>query len=321
MKSKYSISDHFDGNRFYNLEPTLDKSTADLLKWSLNRTKPDYPKWIENSFSPQKITSDILTEKQIALTFINHVTFLIQTPSVTILTDPVWSERASPLQFAGPARIRPAGMPINLLPKIDVIVVSHNHYDHMDIPTLKFLSEKHRPLIVVPLGNAQYFKSFKFKNIIELDWWQFTEFNLNKIYLVPARHWSARGLHDKRKALWGGFVIESAFNKIYFAGDTGFSEKIFQQIYNKFSHMDLSLLPIGAYEPRWFMKEMHMSPEDSVLAHQILKSKQSVAMHFGTFRLTDEAWLQPEADLKLAKEKYQVDPFEILEVGQTRIYF
>lgn len=189
----------------------------------------------------------------------------------------------------------------------------------MDLESLKEIEQRHRPLFVVPLANKKYLS--KFSNTIqiqELDWWQEINHKNLKITLVPAQHWSSRNLFDRRKALWGGFVLTYPNKKVLFTGDTGYNEILFKEINSRLGDMDLSFIPIGAYEPRWFMKNVHNNPEEAIYMHQDLKSKNSIAMHFGTFQISDESFDQPVKDLKAAKEKLGVSNFHILEVGETR---
>lgn len=317
--SKYPITDHFDGKRFYHEGLNADKNPFVLLKWNLNRPDAVYPEWTENQFQPQLNLQ--LKSNEVAVTFVNHSTFLIQINGLNFLTDPVWAERVSPFSFVGPKRVRPPGIKFENLPKIDFVLVSHNHYDHMDIETLKKIHDRDKSVFYMPLANSIYFEHVKNMQIIELDWWDSHQFNSKfKITLVPAQHWSARGLTDRRKALWGGFVVETENKKIFFAGDTGYSDKIFKKIGEKFKSIDLSFIPIGAYEPRWFMKSYHNNPDEAVLIHQDIKSKQSIGMHFGCFRLSDEKWGQAEIDLAHAKTKYKVDQFTTVNVGETKLF-
>ncbi len=318
----YPVTDHYDGERFYHAGLKSDKSFWTVLKWSFNRPDAQYPEWIENKFKPE-LPQEVPVAK-VAATFINHASFLLQTKNFNFLTDPLWAKRTSPVSFLGPKRFRDPGIKIEDLPTINFVVVSHNHYDHMDLQALEDLHKKFKPVFIMPLGNASYLKDIKGIQTIELDWWQSTTITHNsqtaKITLVPAQHWSSRSLTDKRKALWGGYVIEVDQRKIYFSGDSGYSKEIFSRIGETWSGVDLALLPLGAYEPRWFMKENHMNPEESVQVHLDVKAKMSVAMHYGAFRLSDELFGQPEKDLEAAKKKLAVENYITLDVGQTKIF-
>ncbi len=320
MKKNYPLSEHYDGKKFSYPGLDMDKSFLDLLKWQIAATKAKWPQQVINTHESNLSSS--LNKTDIQITYINHSTFLIQTDVINILTDPVWSERVSPFKFVGPKRVRKPGLEFKKLPNIDLVLVSHNHYDHMDIETLKNIYKNNLDAVfIVPLKNSQYLNFVNPSQIIELDWWQSVNIKQQNITLTPAQHWSARGLFDKRNALWGSFVVQlNNQRKLFFTGDSGYDQNLFSTIGSKFSPIDLALIPIGAYEPRWFMKKAHMNPEEAVLTHCDLNSKQSVAMHFGTFQLTDEDLNQPVVDLNSALNKYNVKKFDILNVGETKIY-
>lgn len=320
--SKFPVTDHCDGEHFYHAGLNNDKSIWSVIKWSVNRPDANYPEWIENKFKPE-LPKDLSTGK-VAATFINHASFLLQTKNFNFLTDPVFAIRVSPVSFAGPKRIRHPGIKIEELPPIQFVVISHNHYDHMDLQALEDLHKKFKPVFIIPLGNTKHLKHIDGIQTVELDWWQSTTVNNNgetaKITLVPAQHWSSRTLLDKREALWGGYVVESDQRKVFFSGDSGYSKEIFTRIGETWNGLDLALLPLGAYEPRWFMKDNHMNIEESVQVHLEIKSKISIGFHFGTFRLSDELFGQPEKDLEVATKKSAVDNFITLDVGQTKIF-
>lgn len=312
------MSDHFDGKRFFNPNGPDSEGLLSVLKWKLNFSGKSWPSKSDQDvvfFKPK-----LKEEDKLIVTFINHVTFLIQVDGLNILTDPVYSDRTSPVSFIGPKAIHPPGIKFEDLPPIDLVLISHNHYDHMDAQTVKKLEEKFHPHFVTPLENAFLLESFGAKKITELDWWESLEIQNNvKVTLTPAQHWSSRTPFDRSKSLWGGYYIETKSKKIYFAGDTGYS-KHFIEINKKLGKPNLSLLPIGAYEPRWFMKSMHMNPEDAVLAHLDLQSEMSLGMHFGTFPLTDEAVDTPVQDLMMAKEKLRVQNFIAPKPGESFQY-
>jgi len=321
-QTRYIGKDHYRVplEKFFNPGVRNEKGFLDLAKWLVTRDQTLWPNWVENTEKPNLPAS--LESNQMGITFINHSTFLIQIDGLTILTDPVFSERVSPVSWAGPKRVRDPGMFIHELPKIDVIVISHNHYDHLDIESLKKISKKFSPKIYMPMRAGKELREAGIKNIIELDWWASDYFGETiKITLAPAQHFSGRGLFDRNKSLWGSFVIRVNGYKIYFAGDTGYSNH-FKEINERFGNMDFSLLPIGAYEPRWFMKQMHMNPSEAVRAHQDLMSRKSIGMHFGTFQLTDEGIYKPVEDLQRAKLKNKIAPndFTVMSVGQTIIH-
>lgn len=294
------------------------KSFWQVVKWRMFAKRPEWPKWID---APQrKIPTSGADPAELDLTFINHSTFLIHYHGLNILTDPVWTDRPSPFSFAGPKRVRPAGVKLEDLPKIDLILISHNHYEHLDLWTLKKLAARDKPLVLTGLGNGKLICETGLNNVQELDWWESLELGGLKIHFVPAQHFSARWLDDRMETLWGGFVLESPHGNVYFAGDTAAGPHE-GQLQKRFESFRLSLLSIGAYEPRWFMKASHMNPLEAVEAHQKLNSQLSVGMHFGTFAgLTDEAIDQPLIDLSAALKERDVKPatFIVLDFGETR---
>lgn len=309
-------SDHFDGVRFFNPHINNQEGFIQFMRWKFSGSPKKWPKKVEIAdFNWEPLPPGDLRER---ITFINHATVLLELEGVKIITDPVFSERASPVTWAGPRRIKRAGLELEKLPKIDLVLVSHNHYDHLDVESLRRLHEKDQPLILAPLGDCKIISKIKGVRCQEMDWWQSLQISDEvKVTFCPSQHWSARGLFDRNKSLWGSFVLEVNMKKIYFAGDTGFGDH-FQKVSEKFGEFDLALLPIGAYIPRWFMEANHMNPEDAVKAHKVLKSKRSLGIHWGTFQLTDEFYLEPIQDLEKAREKYQVSEKEFfaLENGE-----
>lgn len=314
----YATSDHFDGERYFNPGLEEEHGFSDVLKWQLQFSRQAWPDRVENKFhdGPRKD----LAEREVAFTYINHASFLIQTQKYNILTDPVFSERVSPFTWIGPKRVRPPGLAMSELPPVHFILISHNHYDHMDMPALKDLARQHKPVILVPVGDRDKLTAEGIGNVFEYDWWQARDdeegigFNFAR-----SQHFSGRWLNDRFRALWGAWIIRLPFARLYFAGDTGYADH-FAQTGNTFDGFDLSFIPIGAYEPRWFMKSMHVNPAEAVQAHKDLKSRISIAMHFGTFQLTDEAIDAPVRDLEsaLAQEKEAERPdFRVMEPGQT----
>jgi L-ascorbate metabolism protein UlaG (beta-lactamase superfamily) len=323
----YSISDHFDGEHFFNPEPTIRSPNGKrlgLLSIIRARMKKDpnvwaaWPEFIENA--PYAPPAGEVPGGQVDVTFIGHSSFLLRLPGLNVLTDPVFSKRCSPVSFIGPRRVRDPGLAIADLPKIDLLLLSHNHYDHCDVASLKTLHRKFPGMrIVTGLGNQKFLAGKGIKGAAELDWWATHGLGETRVTAVPARHFSARGLYDRNETLWVGFVIEHRGAKIYFAGDTGYT-KFFGEIGQRLGAPDLALLPIGAYEPRWFMGPVHMNPADAVMAFGDLGAKRAVGMHFGTFQLTAEAIDQPEKDLAIAKADAGLagDVFSTIECGETR---
>ena len=315
----YPVSDHSDGSRFYNRDGS-DKGLSDISQF-LWQSLWNESQWPESLANPEASEIPDRVKTGIRATYINHATILIQVDGLNILTDPIWSERASPVTFAGPKRIRPPGVAISDLPDIDLILISHNHYDHLDTETLKQLRQRQdkEPIIVSGLGNAALLANLGYEKAIELDWKASTSVGTSTVHFVECQHRSARGLFDQMRTLWGSFVVETSEGNIYFAGDTGYSPH-FKEQGERFGSFALSILPIGAYEPRWFMKDIHLNPEEAVQAHLDLNSERSLGMHFGVFQLTWEPVDQPVLDLKAALEANRIDAerFWALEPGQAR---
>ena len=279
-------SDHFDGQRFFNLEP-IDHGFDLLIKWLMNR---DRGPWLENQqFELGPAPVERVNGDDLLVTLVGHATLLIQTGGLNILTDPIWAERAGPASFLGSGRVRPPAIRFEELPPIDLVLVSHGHYDHMNIATLKRLYKNHNPQFLLPLGQGSYLRRAGIEGITELDWWQSVSMpNSNaQAWLVPARHWTARWIGDQNRALWGGFVIETDSGPIYFAGDTGYGAH-FKEIADRLGTPRLAILPIGAYRPAFFMSDVHTSPSDALQAHNDMQASTSLAMHFGTFPLGDD---------------------------------
>jgi len=309
-------SDHFDGKQFFHGE--RDYSSRDTVKWLMTANPATWPEWIEDPQHPPP-PADVEIGN-LRVTHINHATMLIQINGVNILTDPIWSERSSPVTWAGPKRVRAPGVKLADLPRIDIILISHNHYDHLDITTLQEITQHHNPQILVGLGVGDLLRSNRIDNLIEMDWWQEHGFAELKIIFVPARHGSARGPFDRNKTLWGSFVIQSDNGNVYFAGDTAYGDFL-TQIKSRYSKFRLAIVPIGHYEPRWMMQTQHLNPDDAVKLHHYLNVEQSVGMHFGTFGgHNDEEVDAHEKDLKLALLRYKTPnkEFWVLGFGEGR---
>jgi L-ascorbate metabolism protein UlaG (beta-lactamase superfamily) len=312
------IADHFDGRRFFNPYSPTGKNHRQIRQWQRRRRRENWPERIEDAplSPPQRVAHD-----RLAATFIGHSTFLLQVGGVCVLTDPIWSARCSPISFAGPRRVRRPGQSLDTLPGVDLLLVSHNHYDHMDLPTLRKVRRRWSPLVATGLGNARHLEKAGIRSAVELDWWQTTELAGARVTYVPAQHFSARGLHDRNRCLWGGFVVEAKGAVVYFAGDSGYCP-YFAEISRRFPRIDLALLPIGAYEPRWFTRQQHLDPHEAVRAHLDLRPRRSLGMHFGTFQLTDEAIDAPVSVLRQARAEAGVaeTDFDVLAFGETRQY-
>ena len=324
-KFEFLNSEHFNGEKFTNLSPLGEKTPAfDLYKWVMSRKSStwnvdiakEYELANQISQKPESRAETSLDDWNVW--FIGHATALIKIGPYNFLTDPVWAEYASPKQGFGPQRVCPAGIRLEDLPHIDAVLLSHNHYDHMDIATLKWLHEKFGMMIYTGLGNSFYMpKEF---NVTELDWWESIHFNGLSITYTPAQHGSGRGFRDQDRALWGGFSISNGKDHCYFAGDTGYAHH-FKEIKKRLGAPRIALLPIGAYEPRDILKFMHMNPEDAFQAHQDLHAKCSLAIHYRTFQLTDESREQPEHELHKAMEHSSklVNPFYCIREGKKLI--
>lgn len=305
------FSRHFDGERFFNPDASQVRGYFDLLRWKLTSRPERSPSFISD-VTPSKPPSCV-ENGELRVTLINHSTVLLQQMGVHMLTDPIWSERASPFAWVGPRRRRAPGVRWEDLPRIDIVLLSHNHYDHLDLPTSRRLAGRGQTQFVAPLGVGRYLESRKIGPSHELDWGESVQIAGTTIHSVPAMHFSARGLFDRNRTLWCGFVIETPRGTIYFAGDTGFGSH-FTRIHELFGAPRLALLPIGAYEPRWFMSAVHMAPEEAVRAHEILGARTSIAIHHGTFQLTDEGIDTPKQKLRVCVAS---DSFLVLDNGQS----
>ena len=318
-KEIFSKSVVKDGIFYNNYIDHKMASFKEFWKWRKESTKPDPVSFPLAKNDPQFL-KDNKTQK--TLTWIGHASFLLQVDGVNILTDPHLTKRASPVSIAGPARTTPPGLNIKDLPIIDIIVISHNHYDHLDRETIQKIIRKQKynqPTIFVPLRLKNLLRGFGAKNVQELDWWDNIRFKNLTIHSVPVQHWSNRSFNTN-KTLWCGWVFEKSDYKTFFCGDTGYS-KDFLNIQKKFGYMDLSLLPIGAYAPRWFMKDHHCNVEEAIQIHKDIKSKHSIAMHWGTFQLTDEPMEEPPQLLKSLSAKMNLsnDEFIAMQQGETKI--
>lgn len=306
---------HYRNGRFFNPEGPRQRFSH-FLKWVTHRQKGPWRNFIPSDPGPKP--PERINGSELSVTFVNHATFLLQTEGCNILTDPVWSERVSPVSFAGPRRHRKPGIRFEDLPAIDGILLSHTHYDHFDIPTLKMLCERHRPAIFCPLKVGRILSNIGFKEIYELDWWKDISWRGVSVHCVPAQHFSARSPFDRDRTLWCGWILRASAGDIYFAGDTGFGG-LFDEIAREFNRIRLALLPIGAYEPEWFMGPIHMTPEQAVRAHVALRTPLSIATHFGTFQLADDGETDPP--VRLSKALNDTDfarQFWMMREGESR---
>ena len=314
-------SDHFNGTRFFNPGGINPLGFKALLKWQTSNRGPKWPAAYPSPFAGAR-PDERVAGAALCVTMIGHASLLIQTAGLNILTDPVWSERVSPFSFIGPKRRNPPGVALVDLPPIDLILVTHNHYDHLDLATLRALHARHRPEIITPLGNdAIIRKTVPDARITVTDWGDATRLaNGVTVHTEPCHHWSARGSRDRRMALWAAFVIESAAGKIYHIGDTGFHDGVnYRAAANKHGSFRLANLPIGAYEPQWFMKPQHQNPEEAVAGMQLAKAAFAVGHHWGTFKLTDEGVDEPVKALgaALGKAGFAPERFRPLRPGEV----
>jgi L-ascorbate metabolism protein UlaG (beta-lactamase superfamily) len=294
-------SDHFDGVRFFNPDhPDTDRGLRDLLRWKLKGTAAPWPRSV-----PVQQTIPDPRVAGLRATIVGHASVLIQAGGLNVLTDPVWSQRASPLPFAGPRRVWAPGIAFEALPPIDVLLLSHNHYDHLDMATLRRLHIRDSPLMVTSLGNdALLRRAIPGVRVVAGDWWDRIQIGQGgEVMIVPAYHWSARTGRDRRMALWSGFMLSSGAGHVYFSGDTGYGNgRIFREIRQRVGRPDLALIPIGAYAPRWFMCAQHTDPDEAVQIMENLEATRAVGIHWGVFRLTDEHREEPPELLLKALE-------------------
>jgi L-ascorbate metabolism protein UlaG (beta-lactamase superfamily) len=318
------VSDHFDGERFFDAHGVPPRGRADLLHWLIDRywrgTRAKWPAWAPSPFAdrpPGRVSG-----KEWRVSYVGHASWLVQTAALNILLDPVWSARASPLRFVGPRRVNDPGIAFAELPPIDVVLVSHAHYDHLDLVTLSRLAAAHRPRVITPLGNDTIMRTHDPAIAAEAyDWHDRVGLGAGvNVALIPTRHWSARNLSDRNMALWASFVIEAPGGRVYFVADSGYGDgRHFRAARERHGPFRLTLLPIGAYEPRWFMRDQHMNPAESVQAFLDCGAEVALAHHYGTFQLTDEAIDAPPAALAEALQKAGIHPqrFGVLRPGQV----
>jgi L-ascorbate metabolism protein UlaG (beta-lactamase superfamily) len=302
---------HFDGKRFFNPNAPQARGLLDAMRWNLTSRPGPSPRFVAD-VAPSKPPSSVEGDS-LHVTLVNHSTVLIQHSGLHILTDPIWSQRASPFTWIGPRRRRAPGVGFDDLPRIDLVLLSHNHYDHLDLATLRRLANRSQSQFIVPLGVARLLRSHGIGPVHELDWGDSLPVARTTIHCVPAMHFSARGIFDRNRTLWCGYVIETAARIVYFAGDTAFGAH-FAQIRERFGASRLALLPIGAYAPRWFMSPIHMAPDEAARAHQILAARTSIAIHHGTFQLGDDGIDTPKGQLREAAAD---DSFLVLGNGES----
>ncbi|WP_353227604.1 MBL fold metallo-hydrolase [Novosphingobium sp.] len=313
-------SDHFNG-RFFNIAPeTRDKTFADIRQWRKTSQRARWPAHVpvQTTVPAQRVTGT-------RITLVGHATALIQTGGLNLLTDPVWSDRCSPVQFAGPKRVCAPGVRFDDLPPIDAVLLSHNHYDHLDAATIRRLVARHDPLIITPLGNDTLVRrAARRARIVTGDWWDSHTLPGATVTFVPAQHWSARGITDARMALWCGFHVRAGDHSVYFAGDTGYGDgSLFTTMRARLGSPDVALLPIGAYAPRWFMADQHTDPAEAVRIMQDLGATRAIGIHWGVFPLSDEGRDDPVralahalAETGIAPSRFRHDePGGVVDIG------
>jgi L-ascorbate metabolism protein UlaG (beta-lactamase superfamily) len=314
------VSDHFDGTRFFDPKGAQPRSVVDLIRWRLSGTRASWPERSPSPYADRPPAE--VNDTSWRISFVGHASLLLQTAGLNLLIDPVWSERVSPLSFAGPMRVNDPGIAFEALPPINAVLVSHSHYDHLDLPTLARLAAAHRPRVITPLGNDAIMRGHDPAIAAEAyDWGdRVTLPGGASVSLVPVQHWSARGLTDRNKALWAGFVIETPAGRIFHVADTGYGGgHHFRGAKERHGPFRLAILPIGAYEPRWFMRDQHMNPAEAVQAFRDCGAGLALAHHHGTFQLTDEAIDAPPLALAqaIAAEGIPAEQFRVLRPGQV----
>lgn len=310
------LSDHFNGKTFFN--PRHENRTwFDVLRWRRTSRPARWPAHVPLTPRP---TPAPPAENEWKITLIGHVTFLIQTRAGNFLTDPHFSDRCGPFGWLGPRRVQPPALALSDLPPIDFILLSHDHYDHCDLPSLRLLAKRHDPLVITPLANAPLIRRSGLRRIVELDWWQSHAPQPElSVTVTPARHWSNRLSGARNARLWGGFHVRHAERPWWFAGDTGYDPTLFHSIRQRLGPPELAMIPIGAYEPRWFMAAQHCNPAEAVKIHQDVGARTSLGMHWGTWQLTDEARDEPGRALEQARATAGLAPetFRVLSAGDT----
>ncbi len=308
------VTDHFDGRRFHNPADTPHNDFRDAARWAVSRAPGPWngPRHVTPGPAPERSVDG----DRLRVTVVNHTTVLIQSRGLNILTDPIWADRCGPWGAIGPRRVRPPGIPMSDLPALDVILLSHNHYDHLDLAAMNTLARTHGCRVIVPLGVGAFLRR-RGIDALELDWWQqLAVSNDLAVTAVPARHFSGRGLFDRDRSLWCGYYLAFPTGAVMFAGDTGFGDH-FGTIRQRLGPPRLALIPIGAFRPEWFMSRVHLSPEQAIAAHRLLGAEASVATHHGTFRLADDGETESVDRVRAAQERG--DPgaasFHVLEFG------
>lgn len=311
-----AASDHFNGKTFFQPHHSAFR-LLDFWRWRLTARPKRWPRSVNIRATRPPAAP---RQGELSATWIGHASFLLRTSTATLLVDPVFSERASPVTWAGPRRVHPPGIAFDALPQIDVVLLSHDHYDHCDAASLRALATKHQPHFVAPLRHRELLQQLGAKSITELDWWQRASAASGcEVTLTPSKHWSNRFGTPRNHRLWGGFSIRAEGKHVWFVGDSGFDPEMIDAVRARCGAPDLALVPIGAYEPRWFMAPMHMNPAEAVALHQRVGARTSVGMHWGTFQLTDEGRDDPVEALAEARAEAGLEAvaFRTLQPGES----
>jgi len=314
-----NLKHHLPDGTYTNTSGIANESSLkEVLKWSWERRGKRVETFEFETKEPNY--QKIYKNEELMITWIGHESFLYQNKDINILTDPHFTERASPLSFTGPKRYMAPGMKIDDLPDIDVVTISHSHYDHLDYGTVKSLSEKFKNILfVVPLGLKEWFEDKGIYNVKELDWWESTKVQRTAITFAPVQHWSARGLFDRNESLWGAWHFKNNSHSFIHLGDTGYTND-FKEIRKKLGPVDLAAIPIGAYEPRWIMEFSHMNPEEAVMSYFDLEATEAVGMSWGTFILTDEPVTEPLEKLNEALQRYDLSESDFFTLSHGETY-
>ncbi len=313
-----SKTDHFDGERFHNYV-TRPKKFGDFLKWQLDKANNPWPSAIQNKSYPPPPSR---VETGPLITWMGHSSFCIQMLGLNILVDPLFSERAGPISWAGPKRIRPVALALESLPPIDIVLIGHDHFDHLDMPTVEKLQELFHPKFFVGLGVGSHLNHIKKISVHEMDWFQTSTHGPLEIHFLPSQHWSKRFLLDVDNTLWGSFLLRPLAgntSSVYFASDTGLGPH-FEMIRNKLdtTPIDIALMPIGAYEPRWFMQFSHLNPHEALVAADILQARFVIPMHYGSFKFSDEKFDDPLREFNINSKNFPKQAPIILDVGESK---
>ncbi len=309
-------SDHFNGKTFFNRDH-VNRSLAEIWRWKRTSRPLPWPKHVALTPHPAPPAP---RDDEIVITWIGHATFLLQTTRGNFLTDPQFSARCGPFGLLGPKRVQPPALALGALPRIDAILLSHDHYDHCDLASLRALGRRDQPQVITGLGMRPLVARAGLTTVHELDWWQAYRFSGDTtVTFTPARHWSNRLSAPRNSRLWGGFCLRVGRTQGWFAGDTGYDADLFHQIRQRLGAPDVAMIPIGAYEPRWFMAAQHCNPEEAVRIHREVGAKLSLAMHWGTWQLTDEARDDPPLALNVARQSQGIpgDEFRAVDAGAS----